>query len=258
MWHFEQQGSGRPLVLLHGVGMSHAAWSPVMSQLAAERHVIAFDIAGFGDTPPLASGTPPNAANLLGGLVASLQELSIPTPVDIAGNSLGGYLAIEAAKAGLARSVAAISPAGLWKDKPPMTTTVAVYLMYTVAKKSPAQLLRLAMTSPTMRELLLLIPLSAGSRRMSADDAIHATEDAARATAFEETLRAIDRIQDAQSISVPLTIAFGELDWILPRSCQHREELPPDARWINPPAWGHVPMWVDPEGVASLILEGTA
>ena len=43
-------------------------------------------------------------------------EMGIELPVDIAGNSLGGSMALEAARRGIARSVVAISPAGLWKE----------------------------------------------------------------------------------------------------------------------------------------------
>lgn len=44
MWHCEERGQGRPLVLLHGIGMSSFAWSPVMGQLASQRRVLAFDV----------------------------------------------------------------------------------------------------------------------------------------------------------------------------------------------------------------------
>ena len=46
----------------------------------------------------------------------SLQAMGIDVPVDIVGNSLGGTIALEAANRGIARSVVAISPAGLWKE----------------------------------------------------------------------------------------------------------------------------------------------
>jgi pimeloyl-ACP methyl ester carboxylesterase len=46
MWHYCETGSGPPLILLHGIGMSHAAWSAVIPRLRPMRRVIAFDIAG--------------------------------------------------------------------------------------------------------------------------------------------------------------------------------------------------------------------
>jgi pimeloyl-ACP methyl ester carboxylesterase len=94
--------------------MSLAAWNPVLTHLARERHIIAFDIAGFGATPPLPRGVPPTIPNLVEGLARSLRELGLTTPVDIAGNSLGGWMALEAASRGFARSAVAISPPGLW------------------------------------------------------------------------------------------------------------------------------------------------
>ena len=78
--------------------MSHAAWNAVTPHLCATRRVIAFDIAGFGLTPPLAKETVPNIPNLVDGLERSIREIGIPTPVDIAGNSLGGTMALEAAR----------------------------------------------------------------------------------------------------------------------------------------------------------------
>jgi len=65
VWHYRETGSGRPLVLLHGIGMSHAARNAVTPYLCSTRPVIAFDIAGFGLTPPLPPGTPSTVANLV-------------------------------------------------------------------------------------------------------------------------------------------------------------------------------------------------
>ncbi len=56
---------------------------------------------------------------------------------------------------------------------------------------------------------------------------------------------------------MPVTIAFGSRDWILPRWSRYRERLPSHVRWIEKAGWGHVPMWADPAGVAQLILDGT-
>jgi pimeloyl-ACP methyl ester carboxylesterase len=81
--------------------------------------VIAFDIAGLGTTPPLPPDTPPTLSNLVAALACSLHELGIDEPVDVAGNSLGVGMALEAASRGIARSVVAISPIGLWRERPP-------------------------------------------------------------------------------------------------------------------------------------------
>jgi len=65
VWHYSETGSGRPLILLHGIGMSHVVWSAVIPNLAPTRRLIAFDIAGFGLTPALPDGTPAGTRTLI-------------------------------------------------------------------------------------------------------------------------------------------------------------------------------------------------
>jgi pimeloyl-ACP methyl ester carboxylesterase len=257
LWHYTEKGSGRPLILLHGIGMSHIVWDPVAPALASTRRVIAFDIAGFGLTRPLTKGTPPNAANLLDGLECSIRTLRLELPVDIAGNSLGGWMAFEAARRGIARSVVAIGPAGLWKEHPAFHVKFVFGGLRFMATRFP-KVRRAAMRNSVLRELLLAVPLSVGSRRMSARDAIRTVDDLASATAFEETFEATrSPFVGGRHITVPVTVAFGDRDWIIPPGFRCRHELPPHTRWVEKRGWGHVPMWVDPTGVSQLILEGT-
>jgi len=242
---------------LHGIGMSHAAWTAVTPYLRSTRRVIAFDIAGFGLTPPLPGGTPATIANLVEGLSLSIHAMGIACPVDVAGNSLGASMALEAAKRGIARSVVAISPAGLWREHGAPHVKYVFGGMRFMAKNYPG-LLKLTMRRPLLRELALAVPVSVGSGRMPTTDALRAVDDLAAATAFEETF---DNTRDPFSgagISVPVTVAFGDRDWILPKGSQQCNGLPVHTRWLKKPGWGHVPMWVDPVGVSQLVLEGTA
>lgn len=258
MWHYSETGSGRPLILLHGIGMSHVVWNAVVPNLAAARRTVAFDIAGFGLTPALPDGTPPTVANLVDGLERSLRGIGISFPVDICGNSLGGYMALEAARRGLARSVVGISPAGLWKNSPPVHVKYVFKTMHFMATHFPA-LSRGAMRLESLREWVLAVPISVGSRRMPPADAVRSIEDLASSAAFEETfLHTRPPFTGGRDISVPVTVAFGDRDFILPKRSRCRAELPAHTRWIEKRGWGHVPMWVDPLGVSQLILEGTA
>jgi pimeloyl-ACP methyl ester carboxylesterase len=258
MWYKRETGSGRPLILLHGLGMSHAAWNPVTPLLSPARRVIAFDIAGFGRTPPLVDGIVPTVANLVDGLEQSIQAMELERPVDIAGNSLGGYMALEAASRGLARTVVAISPAGLWREHPPPHVKHVIASMRLMSKTFP-RVVRGAMRFALLRELLLSVPLSAGSRRMPVSDARRAVADLAASRACEATFEHTRApFSCGCHITVPITVAFGERDWILPKGSWHRDRLPAHTRWLEPPGWGHVPMWVDPVGVAQLIIDGTS
>ena len=256
MWHYLETGSGRPLVLLHGLGMSHAVWNAVTPHLSSTRRVIAFDIAGFGSTPPLPAGIHPTAAHLVDGLAQSMREMGLEIPVDIAGNSLGGYMALEAAARGLARSVVAISPAGLWREHPPRHVKYVFRGLRVMATRVP-NLVKATVRIPLLRELAYAVPISVGSRRMPVDDAVRAIEDLAASTAHEATFVHTRDPFSRGGIVVPVTVAFGDRDWILPKWSRSRQNLPAHTRWLEKRGWGHVPMWVDPAGVARLILEGT-
>ena len=256
VWNYVEDGSGRPLILLHGLGMSHAVWRPVMPFLKKERRVIAFDTAGFGSTPSLEEGILPTVANLVSALEVSLRALGIDMPVDLAGNSLGGLMALETAKRGLARSVVAISPPGLWKEHESGYVKALFFGMRWGARRFP-RVLRSAMKVSVLREALLAVPISLGSSRMPAEEAIGALDDLASAPGFESTFYNTLPFRDGHGISAPVTVAFGTRDWILPWFSQRRDQLPAHTRWVRPKKWGHVPMWVDPAGVARLILDGT-
>jgi len=256
-WHYIEQGSGRPLVLLHGIGMSAAAWKTVIPLLARERRVLAFDVAGFGRSPRLPAWVLPTAANLATALGENLKQLGVDTPVDIAGNSMGGYIALEAAKQGLARSVVGISPGGLWPEgglAPHISLSLKAARWST---KNMPQLAQRAVGITPLRLLALAIPVSSQGWKIPVADAQECVAAIGAATGFEETFANAGRFEGGQQIDVPLTIAFGSRDWLLTKSAQQRDELPAHTRWLKPRGWGHVPMWDDPEGVAKLILQGT-
>jgi pimeloyl-ACP methyl ester carboxylesterase len=256
LWHYRETGRGRPLVLLHGIGMSNVVWNAVIPYLCPTRRVIAFDTAGFGLTPPLPEGVLPTVANLVTGLERSLQEIGIQLPVDLAGNSLGGTMALEAARRGLARSVVAICPAGLWEERPAPHVRYVFGAARFLATRFPG-FLKSVVRAPVLREALFAAPISVGSLRMPADDAVHVVDDLSRAPTFEATFDATRSPFSGEDILVPLTVAFGDRDWIITKRSRWRHRLPAHTQWVTVQGWGHVPMWVDPIGVARVVLDGT-
>jgi pimeloyl-ACP methyl ester carboxylesterase len=88
--HWAELGTGRPLVLLHGLCDSHRTWFPVAPALARTRRVLMLDLAGHGESSrPDASYTLDWHANLVGDW---LEGLGLGE-VDLVGHSFGGGVA---------------------------------------------------------------------------------------------------------------------------------------------------------------------
>lgn len=258
-WHYIQRGEGRPLILLHGIGMSHHAWLPIIDQLAKQgRRVIAFDIAGFGETSPIADHSIVGIRRLAHELGKTLKLMGIDEPVDIAGNSLGGRIALEFAQQGRARSVVAISPPGLWPAwLPPPIMLVTFGISRFVPKLFP-RLTAALLKHDQLRALLLKIPMAADGKKIPAQEAVSILERFVEAKGFWPTSLGFSRVTNTSKITVPCTIVYGQQDILLPPYARRRHELPKHTHWLEPDGWGHVPMWDDPEGVARLILYYTA
>ena len=108
-----RSGTGETLVLLHALGLSRRVWDPVLPALAGHFDVIAVDLPGFGDSAPLTHE--PTPAALAAAVAALLDELGVTSP-HLAGNSLGGWVALELAGIRSAASLTLLSPAGLWRE----------------------------------------------------------------------------------------------------------------------------------------------
>jgi len=258
-WHRIDRGTGRPLVLLHGGGSSSESWRPVLDILAEHRRVIAFDLPGFGRSP-----APTDFEHSIDWLVSSLAEqlarCRIETPVDLVGNSMGGWIALEAAKRGLASSVVALGPAGLWRRGMPLLLQAHFKAMLLGAAASRGRA-RSVLRLPLVRRATMALVVGRPSR-ISSDDFLEAvtTLDRSRAV-LEPLLRMSHRtgFRDGHDIDVPVTIAFGARErMLLAGSGQVRDHLPAHTRWLELPGCGHVPMSDDPELVARVVLDGTA
>jgi pimeloyl-ACP methyl ester carboxylesterase len=243
----DRLGSGPALVLLHPLGGDRRVWDPVLELLAPARTVIAVDLPGFGASPPLAET--PTPAALAEALQRFLVEIDLDRP-HVAGNSLGGWVALELALAGHARSVTAIAPAGLWGAPLQPKRSVARVLAGAVRPILPA-----LTATPAGRRLLLGGSMVHPARvpGPAAANLVRAYADAPGFIAANIAMRA-GHFQGLSRVEVPVTLGWPDHDRLVSRPAQ----VPPQVRSRVLLGCGHIPMWDAPDQVARLLLEGSA
>jgi 3-oxoadipate enol-lactonase len=91
-WREHGEG-GRAVVLLHGLGGHAGLWEPTLPALAAHR-VLAWDMPGYGASPPVEPGFPALAAAL-----GRMLDAAAVDRADLVGHSIGGMVALEYALA---------------------------------------------------------------------------------------------------------------------------------------------------------------
>lgn len=247
-------GDGQPLVLLHGIGHRWQAWQPVIGRLAAYHEVIAVDLPGFGGSP-LPSGTVATMAGTVASIVELLVGLGVARP-HVAGNSLGGAIALELAAAGHAASATALSPAGFasgWET----LWALSVLRTHRLGARVPDGVLRRAAGTARLRALgwgmIVGRPDLLEPERAVAD--ARALRDG---PGFVPVARAARGYRFGGTPPVPVTVAWGTRDRVLlPRQATRAREVLPGARHVALPGCGHVPMGDDPDLVARTILETT-
>ncbi|MEU4132793.1 alpha/beta fold hydrolase [Streptomyces wuyuanensis] len=254
---YERLGAGEPLLLLHGIGHHWQAWEPVLPLLAAERDVIAVDLPGFGTSPALPRGMSYDLSAVVPALGALCRALGVDRP-HVAGNSLGGLLALELGRENLVRSVTALSPAGFWTEGERRYAFGTLLAMHRGARLVPEPVLgRLSRTAAGRAALTSTIYARPGRR---SPQAVVAETLALRdAAGFRETLDAGRGVQFTSDVpGVPVTVAWGTRDRLLLRRQGVRaKQAIPGARLVRLPGCGHVPMNDDPALVARVILDGS-
>ena len=241
-------GRGRPLILLHGIGLSWRSWEPVLELLARTREVRAIDLPGFGDSPTLRDRRP--TVEALADAVATWAGEG----VDVAGNSLGGGIALELARRGWATSACAFSPIGFeagWEDA---YSRRSLKVNRAAAAALYGQWDRVHAFAPLRRALLNQGP-DRGDR-LTREQAAGLSRGVALAPGWDATLdAAIGWKYPGGDPPVPVTIAWGARDrLLLPRQAARARQVLPGARHVRLERCGHVPFVDDPERCADVIL----
>jgi pimeloyl-ACP methyl ester carboxylesterase len=247
-------GSGEPLVLLHGVLGGAFMWRAVMPQLAKSHDVIALTALGHHHGPACVE-RPARIAHVVDDAERALDRLGLER-VRLAGNSMGGWVALELARRGRARSVCALSPAGMWGTE---DHSAAIEKLRTARR----------MAGLTRAALPWLARFRGVRRFALRDNAVHAAAVSAEALVElsdgvlgcdigEDLLATPEHFEPLQT-ECPVVIAWSGADRIFPPEiyAARARALVPRARHILLENVGHVPMMDAPGIVADTILAST-
>jgi pimeloyl-ACP methyl ester carboxylesterase len=253
--NYVRQGTGSPLLLLHGIGHRWQAWEPVIGKLARHHDVIAVDLPGFGRSPLPADRLSNGMESLLRELSAFADQLGLDRP-HVAGNSLGGALGLELAAAGRSASATALSPAGFF-GRGHRARALLILSALRANAFLPEPVLRAALRSQTVRRLsfgtLVVNPGRLTLVRMLGD-----AQALRRGRGFRPIAMASWAYTFTGTPKCPVTIAWSAGDRILPPSeAAIATARVPDAQHVTLPECGHVPMSDVPDLVAETILGTT-
>jgi pimeloyl-ACP methyl ester carboxylesterase len=257
---YRVSGSGRPAVLLHGIGRSLEDWDDQHALLSPGHRLYSVDLPGFGRTAPLAG--PYSLAALARFVADFLAAVGEDGPVDVVGNSLGGAVAMQlsADAPGRVRSLTLVNSAGFGRE-------VALALRLLAVRPLGRWLLRPSRSAVARSERSLFFdPSLVTANRV--DLALDLAKQPHASRAFLEmcaelgTLRGIrpqwrSALLDAVAgAGLPTLVVWGDKDLVLPHAHLDaaRQRLP-HARFHLFPDTGHLPQIERAEELAGLMRQ---
>jgi pimeloyl-ACP methyl ester carboxylesterase len=258
---FHRGGSGPPLVLLHGFTDTWRTWELVLPQLERRHEVLAPTLAGHAGGPPLEG--PVSDALLADAVERAMDEAGFET-AHIAGNSLGGFVALQLATRGRAESVVALAPAGGWVEgDPAMGETLALFpaMQEQLRRFAPRADALMATTNGKRMATQLT---SVNFEHIPAELLVHQLFGVIGCGGLRPMVEYASREGyrlDAARIECPVRVVWGTEDRLLPwpsAAARFRTDWLPHADWVELDGVGHAPQLDVPLETAELILGFTS
>lgn len=243
--HGVEHGSGgTPIVLLHGFGGSHAAWSDVVARLGGAHHTIALDLPGHAGSLACPAGSAGSGAREV---LAELDRRGIPR-AHLVGHSFGGAVATIAGLRDAARvaSLTLLAPGGLGSE-----IDARLLRRYATAKDE-------AELTPLLEQLFgwdspVPAGLAALQARERSQEGATAALQAIVETFFEDGSQKMIPRADLERLTMPTKVVWGAQDRVLPTRQAHR--LPGHIAVHIFEGVGHMLPYEIPDAVACLIAE---
>jgi pimeloyl-ACP methyl ester carboxylesterase len=262
----ELEGEGPPVVLLHGWADSADTWRLVLDGFARrDRRALALDLPGFGTADPLhPDGSMLEQLDAFTRAAVDFAAEEADAPVVVAGNSLGGTLALRAAQDESApiAGVVPIAPAGL--DMPRWFAIVErdplVRFILASPLPLPERVLRVTV-GEVYRQLAFARPRAVAGAVVRAFTDHHASK-AAVVRMLANGRRLIPELKSPfalERVRCPVLLVWGDRDRMVShRGAQRLTEALPETTYELLEGIGHCPQIEAPDRLASLLLEFVA
>jgi len=252
-------GAGPPLVCLHGFTDTWRTWELVLPELERHHDVLAPTLTGHAGGPPLDGEV--SDAVLADGVERAMDAAGFET-AHLVGNSLGGYVALQLAERGRARSALAFAPAGGWAlGDPAMGETLDYFVTMQRGVKVLAGHADTLLATPEGRRNATRFIVSS-YEHIPTELIAHMMLGVARSDVrpLVEYAREAGYGLDPERITCPVRVVWGTADALLAwpsTAARYREEWVPGAEWIELDGVGHCPQLDVPLEAAQLILDFT-
>jgi pimeloyl-ACP methyl ester carboxylesterase len=250
------------MVCLHGFMETWRTWELVLPALERRHEVLAPTLPGHAGGPPL-EGEPS------GHLMADAAERAMDDAgfddAHVVGSSLGGFVALQLAARGRARTAVAFAPAGGWASDDTLFEEVLALQarLHSRARVTAPRAEAIVATADGRRRATQLIVSNYEHipAELIAHQMLAVASAGGAAALIEHGLREGYDELDAQSIACPVRIVWGTADKLLPwpsAAARFRHEWLPHADWVELDGVGHSPQLDVPLEAAQLILGFTA
>ncbi len=254
-------GSGEALLCVHGITDTWRTWELVLPALERRHDVLAITLHGHSGGRPLEREGEIELLDLVDEAERDMDAAGFET-AHLVGNSLGGWIVLELAARGRARSVVAISPAGGWDHG--NRRALRAYWDLILSQKAlelAGPLAERFAARPGLRKLALANLVSdpaAVPAGLAAALIRGAGECPAALPLLAQTRR--EGYPNVGRIECPVRIVWGSNDRLLPvkKLSERFRRMIPDADWAEIEGGGHLPQIDHPARTGELILEITA
>ena len=239
---YEVIGSGKPIILIHGLGLNHTIWKPLTKLFSNERQFILPDVRGQGRST-LGDGDG-SLGQMAGDLAWLLDELKIDKVV-LAGHSMGGYIALDfAAKYADRLAGLALVTSNTRADSP---------------EKQRGRLIDAGLINDLGVSFIAEAMAPNLTRNKAIVTRMHKIIEKTDPIGMNNVLKAIayrqNRLEVLSNLVVPCIAIFGSDDQIAPKGVDIEiEQACPRVKVIRLPGVGHTPMLEVPLALGALFL----